>query len=481
MMLEAMASALKNMESMGERFDPFESVLDQPLDPTSGSGKRVLAGTQGNILQAHGQDHALHLWITFGAAENEAEHDRLVARTRDWIRFMSEECVTSAETQFEDRERAKEQGVWSVLTVTNLLLSSHGYEFLGEPRPRDGAFRDGMRARGHLLDDPTVASWEEAYQVDDEEVHALVIVGAKDEATLEGEHRRIVDSLESNGGSVLIEERGKQKRDPASNRPVEHFGYADGVSQPRLIEKGGIAAENYDQHVPLSLVLSEDRHGGGYGSFLVYRKLEQDVESFRAAVERVASELGEDEELVGAMAIGRFKNGTPLTSHGAPKPDYDRRSDEDFDYSEDPDGAKCPFHAHVRKVNPRGSMGFMRNMLAREQSRRIARRGITYESPEDGSVGLLFMCFQSDIRDQFETLQRFWANSSNFPELGAGLDPVIGQDRGEQEENDFPNWSSGYASTERERIGFGEHVRLCGGEYFFAPSLAGLRALGQSR
>jgi hypothetical protein len=93
-------------------------------------------------------------------------------------------------------------------------------------------------------------------------------------------------------------------------------------------------------------------------------------------------------------------------------------------------------------------------------------------------VGLIFICYQSDIKDQFEFIQRKWANSHNFSRRGTGLDPVIGQDGGPQEDNDHPKWRIKYGSKGRHRLGFGEHVRLRGGEYFFAPSIEGLKKLG---
>ncbi|QMS90527.1 Dyp-type peroxidase [Nostoc edaphicum CCNP1411] len=41
-----------------------------------------------------------------------------------------------------------------------------------------------------------------------------------------------------------------------------------------------------------------------------------------------------------------------------------------------------------------------------------------------GGVGLLFMCYQSDIWEQFEFIQRFWSNNPTFLEpamsIGSG-------------------------------------------------------------
>ncbi len=200
------------------------------------------------------------------------------------------------------------------------------------------------------------------------------------------------------------------------------------------------------------------------------------MESFNAAVARVAAELGQERALVEALAVGRFKNGTPLATRGEPSASYDPRNDEDFDYDDDPSGSRCPLHAHIRKTNPRGSLGFLVNLLAREQERRIARRGITYtDGPEQ--KGLLFLCYQSDIRDQFEFLQASWANNPEFSRPRTGLDPVIGQAGGRQRREHAPSWPRGWVSRQRQRIRFDEHVRLLGGEYFFAPSLSGLRAL----
>lgn len=116
---------------------------------------------------------------------------------------------------------------------------------------------------------------------------------------------------------------------------------------------------------------------------------------------------------------------------------------------------------------------------------RTARRGITYgtrledpdthelvDQPNDG-VGLLFMSYQASIENQFRFMQTVWANNENFPEAGVGIDPIIGQ-RGTLGQHWPPVYNSTAGAIQKLFAGF---VTLKGGEYFFAPSIAGLRKL----
>jgi Dyp-type peroxidase family len=458
--------------------------MKKPLNPNSAEATELFKELQGNILKGHGRDHAMHLFISFGSPKDEASHVTFLNGARDWISHMLADHVTSAEAQINDPDKEE------ILTI--LLLSSQGYEFLGENRPEGGAFREGMRERSHKLNDPKFDKWSPRYQHNAEDIHALVIVAApkSDEESAKTELEKMRVSIESElkkfGGAILVDQRGRQERN-GEGRAIEHFGYVDGVSQPQFIDDGRDKAKKFDQRAPLKIVLDKDRHGCenyGYGSFFVYRLLEQNVDSFNGAVLDVARELDVDPQLVGAMGVGRFKNGTPVTTFDAPETGYRPSKDEDFDYDDDSDGNRCPYHGHIRKTNPRGDLGhgvvgFIRNLLARENTRRIARRGITYTDEKNNTVGLIFMCFQSDINDQFEFMQKDWANGNNFSRFGTGLDPLIGQDGGPQEKRDFPNWPTEYDSEERKRIKFGEHVKFLGGEYFFAPSISGLKKLAK--
>jgi deferrochelatase/peroxidase EfeB len=199
------------------------------------------------------------------------------------------------------------------------------------------------------------------------------------------------------------------------------------------------------------------------------------------------------------MLVGRFEDGTPVTL-----------SDEEgmigagaannFNYQADADGLKCPFHAHIRKTNPRGSGGSPPGTpadpganLEFDKGRVMARRGIPYgmrevttefdcepeQVPTDGGFGLLFQSFQADIEMQFEFIQKQWANASRFPfsnPAGAsGVDPLIGQATSATE-RDF-NWPAGHGVPGPIPHSFASFIKVRGGAYFFAPSLTTLASL----
>lgn len=176
------------------------------------------------------------------------------------------------------------------------------------------------------------------------------------------------------------------------------------------------------------------------------------------------------------MAVGRFRDGTPVTL--SQKDGMDLARANNFTYADDAQGLQCPFHAHIRKVNPRGDTVVGRNASAdAERGHRIVRRGITYgkrrpdlrDAPGYG-VGLLFMCFQRSIANQFALMQRMWAGNPCFAKPAAGRDPIIGQ-RAPGEIAGAPQWPVEWGKPETKPVEFGGYVTLKGGEFFFAPSI----------
>ncbi|MET7932024.1 hypothetical protein ABZT43_51495, partial [Streptomyces sp. NPDC005349] len=311
--------------------------------------------------------------------------------------------------------------------------------------PSDEAFRRGMRDDGtrEKLGDPEVAQWEAGFQ---ETIHAVVLVGGAEAGPVDSK-RQEIEGLLTGSIRVLGRETGHGMHN-ANGDGIEHFGYVDGRSQPLFLTEDteeelrrtdGVSV--WDPTQPLERVLVADPAAPDpatdFGSYFVLRKLEQNVLAFRQAEEALADALkleNNDRERAGAMLVGRFKDGTPLTLQATPGAHSPVMNN--FNYASDGAADKCPYQAHIRKTNPRGSGGFGQPPEA-ERRHLMARRGQTYgersegDLPETG-VGLLFMAFNSDLNKQFEFTQHTWANNPGFPEPGEGesapgLDQVIGQ------------------------------------------------------
>ena len=147
----------------------------------------------------------------------------------------------------------------------------------------------------------------------------------------------------------------------------------------------------------------------------------------------------------------------------------------------DSPGAICPHIAHIRKVNPR-DLGTDTGGTNDTLTRLILRRGIPFGSPMldpirpqpaelEAERGLMFLCYQTSIANQFAFLMNHWTNSLNQPETG-GPDPLIGQREG----------PSGNRVRQIELLGTDgstENINLpidwvipTGGDYFFAPAVS---------
>jgi Dyp-type peroxidase family len=481
--------------------------LDRPaknVDIASAEYDLMLANLQANILRAHGRDFAGHIFVRFTGDP---------AAVRAWGRDTAA-SVTTAKDQLEQMASRRVDESFSGGLVTGFFLSAAGYEFLGFDTDHfaSSAFRNGMKDQddGILKDfiedvldtnnkDPKATTWEPGLRA---EIHALVTVADDDLDAVNDAADGIRGSLAGVGEVLTVEEGVVLRRTNAAgdHEPVEHFGYFDGISNPlftkqdldkELPENSGRA--DWDAGARLSLVLTDDPYvpdTDAFGSYLVYRKLGQDVSAFDQRVSALASSLNTDQDLAGAMVVGRFKDGTPVLGGTAPSTGPEVAND--FNFADDRDGLKCPFHSHVRKVNPRGTTPL--TSFESERRRRIVRRGIPYGKPMPGVAdtaepdadrnaprGLLFMCFQRNIEDQFEFIQRTWADNEHFPSgvltLGlfqkdTGDDPVIGQDPDEAQ-----RWPKTWGEKGKKAFNFESAVTLKGGEYFFAPSLPFLRSL----
>lgn len=96
-----------------------------------------------------------------------------------------------------------------------------------------------------------------------------------------------------------------------------------------------------------------------------------------------------------------------------------------------------PRFAHIRKVNPRDIGPIDKGGPADTLTRAILRRGITWGDPypddptgqaaDDGDRGLLFLSYQTGIKNQFQVLNNDWMNGDGAPEGNSGHDMLVGQ------------------------------------------------------
>jgi Dyp-type peroxidase family len=439
------------------------------------------ADLQGGVVRSYGQ--------RFGVARH------LFARVRDpdaARAFLADlaEPVTTAQ-DWEERPP----------TTLNVALSFRALQALRMPAAvLDGfpeEFRVGMAARAdRLADDPD--TWED----DLRDLEVLLVVHAQDDAARATESGRWERQLRD-GGLELTHAEDAALLGGAR----EHFGFTDGFSQPAI---EGVAREHVPgQGIPYKrvpwwplsrvrwraiepgeFVLGYDDEDRGpapappppfhrNATFMVWRKLHQDVAAFRAQLAAQADRLGLDPELVAAKIVGRWRDGSPLALRpDAPDPELgnDKQRANDFRYADDLDGLRCPRGAHVRRTNPRDALGWEGRLTARH---RILRRGMPYGpplpdgAPDDGAArGLLFVCLQASIARQFEIVQAQWCNDGNAFGLGAELDPIAGPDGRAMRhviEGDPPRFVSLMRSC----------VECRGGEYLFVPSIGALRALAR--
>ncbi|APH73540.1 cytochrome P450 [Aquibium oceanicum] len=317
----------------------------------------------------------------------------------------------------------------------------------------------------------------------------------------------------------------------ADDNPIEHFGFRDGISQPIIdgtprarsagdrqhrVAAGEFVLGYADQsgYVPTSLTVDGATDPDGYlaglpsattpaedatrrdfgrnGSFLVVRHLAQHVDRFEHFCRDAAEALGSPEidgkpteEWVGAKMFGRWKDGSSLVRNptgsarkddpsASDQPGANRRrsvADNGFLFAkEDPQGLRCPFGSHVRRSNPRDSLGTDTDtQIALSKRHRILRISRAWESETE--KGILFMCLNADIERQFEFVQQTWVMNPNFNGLRAEQDPLVGN------QSAPGNYTIPTPDGPLTLRGLTAFVTVKGGGYFFMPGKRSLRYL----
>lgn len=472
----------------------MSSIYHASIDPDLGANQAALQDLPGNILTAHARDHVAVVFFTLSGDQ---------AAARRFVRQMGD-VVTSAQAQRRTYLDWRDYKIPEP-TFYGFLLSISGYFQLGLATESEGLptavrshpFVLGMRQGEASLSPPTGnRTWESEYMSN--RMDGAVIVADWDETAC----ARAVSSLVNQPvwlAAVTWKhvEYGRTYRNDLKQR-VEHFGYADGISGPLFlkdeIDEAAQRAQvgpRWDPEIAASMIAVKEisypaRIGGpgpavaGFGSYFVFRKLEQNVAGFGQHVERLARKLNPaapDLDFAGGCLVGRRRDGTPLALTPHPLAQAEPRND--FDYSTDPVATRCPMHAHVRKVNDR---------TGRTNFEQIVRRGITYgkrpvtstgaldpDPAPIGGVGLLFMAYMKEL-SQFITMQETWMNT-DFPASKAGnVDPICGFSAARVPDLNVANSWGQAAIQPAQQLPFAGFVTARGGAYLFAPPIGFLKS-----
>jgi Dyp-type peroxidase family len=388
-------------------------------------------------------------------------------------------------------------------------------------------FQEGMRTRARGLGDTGDSApehWDAPWN--GERVHLVVMVYGINEAARDARSNqisRIAQGITGAAGASMIASLKPQDAQwlMIGNTPTrkEHFGFVDGISNPDVEgvpdngqgdDIGNPNEQGVFRKIPAGeFILGYPGEGGEVapmplprllgrnGTYLVMRKLEQHVEAFRTFLDEQSKLLQQvpagvgSKDFLAAKMMGRWQDGSPLVRY----PDKPEDKPENrFGYAADLTGAACPLGAHIRRSNPRDSLGFGGKTMSRH---RLIRRGIPYGSylrhsdedhppggqpaphapaAADEQRGIMFLAYNSGF-DQFEFVQKAWINFGDDFSQGNDMDPIVG---GGDRQMVIP----GDERTGRRPFlcrGIPRFVTTKGGDYFFVPSLTGLQLLASQQ
>ncbi len=417
-----------------------------------------LTDVQGNLLENYHARFARHFILTVVDPR----------RARSWLASLARgpgnglPRITTAACRHDARQ-----------TMLNVGFTHAGLGALGLP-PQwlnrfPPAFREGPGhprracANGDEGDSAPV-NWIFGGPGGEEHVMLTLHALAGCRSQLDEDSRAIRNALADRGASglALLSEHFAA----ALKNAKEHFGFRDGIAQPRLAHRPDGPKDMQPAASPGEFLLGPDYRDvfGGpsigklapelatNGTFCAVRVLQQHVAAFEQLLVDGAAQLQVSRELVAAKLVGRWRDGKPLVLY----PDEEARkaappettSSNEFDYvasaeypqtPDDSQGLRCPIGAHIRRVNPRSS-----RRAGVRYTRRLIRRGMTYEWPggsgserEDGDEratekGIFGLFYCGSIERQFEFVQQQWVNGDIFASgIRRTQDPIGGaQTRG---------------------------------------------------
>ena len=342
-------------------------------------------------------------------------------------------------------------------------------------------------------------------------IHAQLMLYARDLPEI-----RTLTAEEKQGlahfGLVLVGELCQQVNLDSQGMRHEHFGFADGISQPVLVDGDAVPVERraiheiaagevvlgqtntYGVPAPGPVVAASDLASrqlkeallegffdlGRNGTYLVIRQLEQDVPAFWQNMESAKIDLCDEkgnpatDQWLAEKAVGRTLSGELLTAEGT------SADNERGFFGTDRAGYGCPITSHIRRANPRDGLAPKQtdvvDILQATNRHRIMRRGRIYgepildrSTPDNKKRGLIFACLNTEIDRQFEFVQHTWLLNPMFGGAFDESDPLVGP----QCPFSIP------ANPVRQRPILETFITVIGGGYFFLPSLSALRYIGQ--
>ncbi len=446
-----------------------------------------------------------------------------VPKAQSWMRKVIPEVTTARQRQ--TGEPKPEVGVNLTLTAGGLrrlgldrnCLGSFPREFSGGAEYHGEANPMATGPSSQLLGDygdSAPQHWEFGGP-NTPPVHLMLLLFSSTQEALEEMTERIGQPDSDNG----LREVFRQDSNRLGGR--EAFGFHDGISQPGiagshiaakpgqdLVKAGEFImgyTNEYDMVSPPPTVdATDDPEGllpevtnssshhdlGRNGTYLSIRKLYQDVDSFWdfcAESTKNADGTPNDERKtwLASKMIGRWPSGAPMaltSDKDDPALGQDPNRNNDFLYSDDPKGLKCPMGSHLRRGNPRDDLppDSPKKSVEVTKRHRIIRRGRPFNNGQGKEQGLMFMAINADIQRQFQFVQQTWINSPKFGHMYDNKDPILSDP---ELLDPIPGGSGKSVMTipsepVRLRVhGLKRFVMVKGGGYYFMPSMRALNFL----
>jgi len=454
---------------------------------------------QGNVLAGFNKDFQTFLFVVFAHDSN----GNVTDGCREWLRGLVPRVAANDEvTRFNEEFSAYQKANGGAdpdgmdRTWISVALTDGGLRALSSASAAqvnaNSDLNVGAQGMVTTLHDPDPGTWLFGGSKDGTVRPDMIVTIAGDRLSdVEENSKDIVDAA---GPTVQIHvEQGATL--PSDRVGHEHFGFKDGVSQPQVQDYDFPDAVPAGAHLVGAgqFLVDYDKSDGQStwmknGSFMVYRRLAQDVAGFWSAAASAATELtlpapqsttsapvvrSVSPDEFAARLMGRWRNGTPISLDATGDPGSLRAStgDAGFVFGATVSGDACPFASHVRKMNPRE--GFPGD------DHRILRRGIPFGKPYDASEqmlksiadsprGLHFVCYASSYTP-FVPLQSTWANTE--APGGGGLDPII-QSTGDR--SDFTVCGS---NGDQKNVSFKSFVTSTAAVLAFTPTISSLSRL----